>query len=320
MKFEQRVRQWWLPLIRARWSVIRMQTMLVMTRKRVIRAIGIVVALLVFALIVYWGYILEWQWTGFPSQKLWDWFELLIVPVVLAIGGYLFARAEGRVTEAATERRAQDEALQAYLDYIGELALEKGLRNSKEHDEVRTLARARTLTALTRLDAEHNRAILHFLKDSNLVSESDNSIISLQDAPLLSIDLEGNDLRHINLERAMLAHANLRFAYAKHGVLQRSWLRHADLRYANLENADLRGASLLRADLRHANLRNANLSVAEVPLGAANLMGADLRGANLENTDLTGADLTGAKVSKKQLAECQSLARATMPDGQPYEE
>jgi hypothetical protein len=48
------------------------------------------------------------------------------------------------------DRRAQDEALQAYLEQIGQLLLEKNLRDSKEGDEVRTLARARTLTVLRR--------------------------------------------------------------------------------------------------------------------------------------------------------------------------
>ena len=50
------------------------------------------------------------------------------------------------------EQRAQDPALQAYLDQMSTLLLEKDLRNSEEDSEVRTLARARTLTVLERLD------------------------------------------------------------------------------------------------------------------------------------------------------------------------
>jgi hypothetical protein len=40
------------------------------------------------------------------------------------------------------EQRAQDEALQAYLDQMGSLLLEKDLRTSEEDSEVRMLARA----------------------------------------------------------------------------------------------------------------------------------------------------------------------------------
>jgi hypothetical protein len=48
------------------------------------------------------------------------------------------------------QQRAQDEAVQAYLNHIGELLLDKDkpLRQSIEGDKPRTLARARTLTVL----------------------------------------------------------------------------------------------------------------------------------------------------------------------------
>jgi hypothetical protein len=40
--------------------------------------------LTVAALVVLWGgYIQHWQWTGFPAnEQLWDWFHLLLLPVV----------------------------------------------------------------------------------------------------------------------------------------------------------------------------------------------------------------------------------------------
>jgi purine-cytosine permease-like protein len=37
---------------------------------------------------------------------LWQWLDLLIVPAVLAIGGYLFTRSENRATRVAAEQRA----------------------------------------------------------------------------------------------------------------------------------------------------------------------------------------------------------------------
>jgi ribosomal protein L9 len=61
------------------------------------------------------------------------------------------------------ENRAQDEALQAYLDQMNNLLLEHNLRNSKEYSGVRTLARARTLTVLRRLDPSRKSAVMQFL-------------------------------------------------------------------------------------------------------------------------------------------------------------
>ncbi len=53
--------------------------------------------------------------------------------------------------------------LQAYFNEISLLLLEKQLRESKEGDEVRTIARALTLTVVSRLDKERKVSILNFL-------------------------------------------------------------------------------------------------------------------------------------------------------------
>src|SRR5215213_651657 len=122
------------------------------TRRRLLWAGGI--ATLAFLIIVIGGYLFGWKWTGLPKETLWDWLQLLIIPAVLAGVGLWFNRQqqerqlkiaqEQREQDAKiAESRTQDEALQAYLDQIGQLLLDKDnipLRESKEGDEVRTLA------------------------------------------------------------------------------------------------------------------------------------------------------------------------------------
>src|SRR5215207_11709602 len=56
---------------------------------------------------------------------LWQWLDLLIIPAVLAVGGYLFTQSENRATREAQEQRTMDEALQAYLDKMGEMLVDK---------------------------------------------------------------------------------------------------------------------------------------------------------------------------------------------------
>jgi hypothetical protein len=85
-----------------------------------ISAVGLFAAIVVFG-----GYYFEWKWTGFPKRTPWDWVDLLIVPLVLALGGYLFNRSENRATRGAAKQRARDEALQAYLDQMGQMLLDK---------------------------------------------------------------------------------------------------------------------------------------------------------------------------------------------------
>src|SRR5215213_9369283 len=69
-----------------------------------------------FVIVVIWGYLFGWKWTGLPKRTLWDWLQLLIIPAVLAGVGLWFNRQQREQELQTADRRAQDEALQAYLD------------------------------------------------------------------------------------------------------------------------------------------------------------------------------------------------------------
>jgi hypothetical protein len=114
-----------------------------------------------------------WTLKEFGGKQVWDWLQLLIVPIVLSLITLAFtwqqdARQQQIENQRAEsdrrieEQRAQDAALQAYLDQMSELLLEKELRTSEEESEVRTLARARTLTVLGRLDSRLKPAVVQF--------------------------------------------------------------------------------------------------------------------------------------------------------------
>jgi hypothetical protein len=202
------------------------------------------------------------RWTGFRGMTVRDWLQLLIIPFALVVIGFLFTmqqdarqqKIEDRRAEAErdlAEQRAQDEALQAYLDQMGSLLLEKDLRTSEEGSEVRTLAEARTLTALQRLDADHNRIILRFLREAKLI-HGGRSVVRLTFADLKGADLRGADLNSIDLEGADLRGGDLRGANLSH-----TYLHQAHLEGANLQGADLRGAVLTDAKVIEEQLAEA---------------------------------------------------------------
>jgi hypothetical protein len=179
---------------------------------------------------------------GLPFKiSLWDWMKLLIVPAVIAAGGLWFNRQQReRELEIAREqrereltiadRRAQEEALQVYLDQIGNLLLDKDepLRQSEEGNEGPPVARARTLTVLRRLDGNLRASILQFLHESGLISK--NRVV---------VDLRGANLRKVILYQADLSGVKL-----SNTLLNRAYLYQADLSKANLNKVKLNGAYL----------------------------------------------------------------------------
>lgn len=295
------------------------------------------------------------QWTGFgaadselvSAKTLWDWMDLLLVPFFLA-GTAVLLRQSGqhherqRVTDRlAIEQdietdRQQEEALQAYFDRIIELVLKDKLSKFSP-DDVRNVARTRTLAVLRRLDPRRKGMVVLFLRDSRLIDRHDAVIdlcgadlrgallahASLKRLNLAEADLRDADLRGANLGKCYLSAANLSGAHLEaadlsgadlfEANLNGAFLNQSKLREANLNGADLRGCRLIEADIREADLTGVNLNVSD--LVKADLRGANLDGVKLLGADLTQADLSGTQILETELEKAKSLEGTTMPDG-----
>jgi uncharacterized protein YjbI with pentapeptide repeats len=260
-------------------------------RHRVTILVVTIILIIAIALIIV-GY--RFDWTGFKGKTLWDWLGLLgilAIPVMVSILTVWFTERQSAISNDYN-RMQQAQALQVvreqlreadlkeYLDKMSELLLHEHLRESQPEDEIRSIARVRTLTILSRIDNWRKRSVLQFLHESKLI-EKGNRKIDLYDADFTNADLRGVSLIGTDL----------------HG--------------ANLHRADLQGAYLTSVGLWNVDLN--------VDLSEANLTKANLWGAELDDTDLTNANLINASVTPEQLAKAKSLKGATMPDGSKHE-
>ena len=159
--------------------------------------IALLSAVIVLIILVILGYIFNWEWTGLtatdkskpttniiiyqPGKTLWDWLQLLIIPAVLAVAGYVINLTISRGEQAATDQRdkteraialdnQQEAALQAYIDKISELLLKEHLgelttdgKLKSEYEQVQKIARVRTLTVIRGLDTIRKASVILFL-------------------------------------------------------------------------------------------------------------------------------------------------------------
>jgi uncharacterized protein YjbI with pentapeptide repeats len=268
------------------------------------------------------GYVFGWKWAGVSDRNLWDWIELLIVPLGLALVALLFNSWRSTREQEQEVEHQREQALRDYLDAMTELMLEHDLSKSGPEDAVRTVARTRTLALLRRLDGERRGLVLRFLHDSNLVARFD-AVVDLRGADLTEANLEGGFLTRVNLFDANLTRANLTFAHLNKADLSHADLSRADLTAAfltgaklsgaRLNHAGLGGANLSEADLDHADLSHANLS--HTHLSDASLRHANLSHANLHDADLSDATLRHAKLKGANLSEAVATERTIWPDG-----
>jgi hypothetical protein len=290
------------------------------------------------------GYRYQWAWTGLTGDKesyktLYDWLQLLFIPVVLAVAGFWFNHRERIAAElrSAAEReieqkRAENEqkialdnrqeaALQSYINEMSELLLHEKLRDSTEDDEVRKIARVRTITILPSLDGKRKGNVIQFLYESGLIDKN-NTIIDLLGADLNWAEL-GTFLSEINLSNAILTNAiltlsDLKNAQMNNVILTGAYLDFADLSDADLHYSRMNETNLFRAKFVGANLRDVLLN--DSILVEADLSKSDLTGAIFDGANLIDANLRQALVDVTELEEkAKSLKGATMPDGSIHE-
>jgi uncharacterized protein YjbI with pentapeptide repeats len=328
-------------------------------KKRTIWIIVIIVAGIIGLAIYHWATGVPWpDWTGFSDytgpltkdqrgKTLWDWMGLLIIPLVLAIGAFLFNRSEKANELKIADRRRKDdqelaekryrndqeiaidqqreESLQNYIDKMTELLLENNLLSSQTGDKVRAVARTRTLATLRRLDSVRKGILLSFLYEAGLINTG-NSIVGLIGADLKEVRLD-----NVILIGAELEAVNLKGAHLNGAILERTRFIGTDLRNALLNEADLRNADMINVDLTGAHLKGAilcdtrmdNVKLKDAYLTDALLNGAILDDGNLSGAHLIGTNLKGARLIRANLdgAEFQNaiLEDAIMPDGKKYD-
>ncbi len=217
--------------------------------------------LVIFCLIIL--YFFEIGLTGFESKRIWDWLELLVIPIVLA-GGALYFNAQARKTERTiAQEQHYIEILRQYLESMKELVIDNILNSSEARDQMRAIARAITLTALQEVDGRRKGLIIRFLYEAKLIlrsKEAEEPIISLSRADLSDADLSGTNLSGSELSETILDRAIFISADLTNANLSGSLLTETDFRSSSLTNADLSDAFLLGTRLKDANLHGLNIA------------------------------------------------------------
>ena len=323
-------------------------------------------AAFLLAVIVLLAYELSWAWTGFtagqsneftisrtgnnftvsqlqPTKSLWDWLTplaALAIPVVVGLGAAWYGTNQTQATDRATNKQRETELqlatdqqredrFQNYLDHITDLFLKYNLRGGSPDDELRNVARMRTLTTLIRLDPQRINFMLSFLRESGLAATSadNNPIVTFKGAKLSELDLSGVDLNGFDFSNANLKDAKLCGAMLFGANLNGAILYGADLSDAaasttisdpSMPNktttlgANWTKVVLMNANLAHANFRGSSLC--DVGLFHAHLPEADFTEGTFDKVYFNGADLTGAYLSRTRFTRDCEFSGATLRD------
>lgn len=209
--------------------------------------------------------LLQWrrpELVGLQDKTLWDGLALFMAPALIVAATAVVTQMQKQVET----RRAQETAIQSYIDRISTLVLQGG--TTADRERATAIGRAHTAAVLQLAERERAGRILVFLDELGLIGDYVASLegFDFTDADLKKLNLDGMDFED--------------------SMLRRADLEESSLRWADFELADLRGADLKRTDARNADFEGARLDGAELAL-------ADLRGADLS----LAAGLTAAQLA-----------------------
>jgi len=304
-----------------------------------------------------------WRWTGLPAdpgdgtagnpprpaKTLWDWMQLLIVPLVLAMAAFALNAAQVDRDRKQQDRRAaqdrlsaersaahdraiakdhdRESALAAYLQQMSDLMTRTGRATA----DTQTLAQTETLVVLRRLDGVRKGLVVQFLIEADLMDRGGaGESRPLPDAPHrvkscggprqpscrrsgLSVSMSGADLREAVMPSAV---GGLEEAFAV-SPAGRPLAPGVSFDRADLRNADFHGLTLPRVTFGSADLRGADFSDARLlwtSFFGACLSGAHFNGAEVERrADFSFSEGRGIDFSNARLARA-SFADATLTD------
>ena len=252
--------------------------------------ICIIVIVVLLGMLAYWAAFPDNAppWTGFGSyatqknrqaeKKLWDWLQLLLVPSLLAVGGWWLNKSQKLSEQKIETDRQQQKALEDYYNCMTELMLKGELFEGKKSEQSRKVARIRTLTVLGNLDADRKGQVLQFLYESELLNVH----------PI--VELNGADFTNARLEYATLSGVELRGVYFNNSCLKGANFQDAIISGSDFTGADLTGSVFTNAIVKQANFSNAKLYDA-IELGSAERDGADFDKAHLTKDQVMATHL-----------------------------
>src|SRR5215207_6216657 len=145
-------------------------------RQEVLRWIRIAIAV---GILIIGGLLILDVVSSISGIKLWNLLKVLAVPITVGAAVPWLNWLQKKRDLEVENRRAQDEALQAYFDQMSKLLINNRNSAGVEFDNAfKAVARTWTLTVLDTLDSgkggRHKRRILRFLYEADLIGKKED--------------------------------------------------------------------------------------------------------------------------------------------------
>lgn len=285
-----------------------------------------ILAILILAYLIWQGYKQDWtgfnitpEYTGYRSGKyLWDWLEVIIVPLALTLIGIYF-NARQKQSEVEMEKRKiaeskikeQENELSQYFDKMSKLMLRDGLSKENASPEARSIARSITTEVLRKISVAYAPKVIQYLYENRLI-EKENCKVDLSGVRLDKIDLSKKNFSGINLSGIEIYIGNLSGADFSNSDLSGAVLFQCNLKNSkfigsDISSTDFKSCNLVWADFRNSEGSHADFSFTymfETIFANANLPNSEYFQARMTQTNFKDANLYRAMLVQTVIWDC----------------
>jgi uncharacterized protein YjbI with pentapeptide repeats len=274
-------------------------------RKHLLFIFLLIILFGLFVILINFGYSI--QSTGFPDsyspngvftrgKTLWDWLELLIVPIILTILAIYISNFQKNREISIEMLETQNRAIQDYHLLVTQTIMES--KGNITLDVSKNLLRARTLAILSIISNQQKAALIQFIIESGLLNITskclDQRRFNLSNIEWLPGRYENIVLSGINMSKSHSCQSSFHQSIISGSNLIGSIIEFTSFIKADLNYCDLSHSEILSSLFTEARLIKAKLI-------DANLQGNDFRGSILRNAKLRGSNLKGSKFNKAYL-------------------
>lgn len=161
-------------------------------------------------------HLADYEWSGFQNQKLWNWLELLVVPLILTTGIFYLQYQAGQRQIMSDEIRKQQEALKAYFNSVEKIVQEASKEKGKNDQknllidkltlEDKSILEALTKLILSEIDKTRKSQVVEFLYNLKLINCRPEPELVCN--AKTSINMQGANLSESNLAKLNLSKIN----------------------------------------------------------------------------------------------------------------